>query len=216
MELDLMHQIYQAAGAWLLGIAAGAYYDVLRTIRRRTKKRAATTALDIIFWIGLAGALFAQTMTMGRGEVRIFMLVTNALGTLVYFLVLSGPVLFVLGKILDKVLKITKFIREPICKIWAKGKKLAKREKDDFKNFANHCIIRYTHLHNTKRSAKKGGEQLAQKGEHIYQTGSTGTGRLRGVQSGQPPRANRGRESGEGHHGRNRRRVDARKRHHRE
>ena len=116
MELDIAHQIYQTATAWLLGIFAGFYYDVLKTLRRRfaagqgARASRATLFFDALFWLGLALAIFGQTMTAGGGSVRIFMLVVNLLGALVYFRFLSPPTLAVLGKLLDVVLKFLLFI----------------------------------------------------------------------------------------------------------
>jgi len=212
MELDLMYQIYQASSALLLGLAAGLYYDVLKLVRRAGKRASGGTALfDLLFWLGLALALFVQTMTMGRGMVRIFMLVTNALGALLYFLTLSETALFLLEKILYFILVIT----APVYKICAKGKNVVRKEKEVFKNWIKHYIMKYIHLHNPKRCKKKRterGEQIAQKSKHIYQTSCVGGGRLRGVQSDRSPRADRKRKRGQNSPLRGRGRADLGKR----
>jgi len=199
MELDLAHQVYQASSALLLGLMAGLYYDVLKTFRRRVGRRGATLFLDLLFWLGLFAALFAQTMTTGLGEVRIFMLVTNLLGSLLYFLVFSSSILFFLKKTLDKLLRFFHFTTTPIRIIWLKGKKIAKQWKEDFQNRVKHYIIikDYVTMKNFAPGRGEGGGQVeGQKGKHIYETGGTGAGRLRGRQSDRSPRANRARKRG--------------------
>jgi len=198
MELNLMFQVYQAATSLLVGLGAGLYYDLLKTIRRRVGRGGATLLLDLLFWLGLAPLLFVQTMTMGQGGVRIFMLVTNALGALLYFLVFSRGILFLLEKGLDKMLKIVWFITSPARKIWAKGKNVAKCCKRGFKNWIWHCIItKYMKVKKFGIEKREGEDRLEQqKGKHIYEAGGVGLGRLRGLQSGRPPRSNRERKRG--------------------
>jgi hypothetical protein len=159
--------------------------------------RGVTLLFDLLFWLAVAPALFVQTMTMGQGGFRIFMLVTNAMGALLYFLVFSGAILFLLGKILDKILKLVRFILVPIFKIWSKGKKLMKRWRKDFQNLTKHCIVVNESINIRKFMPKRkvGGEQVeAQKGKHIYEAGGVGAGRLRGVQPSRAPRADRARK----------------------
>lgn len=190
-----MHQIHQAGSALLLGLIAGLYYDLLKTIRRHG---GGTMLFDLLFWLAVAITLFIQTMTMGQGRVRIFMLVVNAIGALLYFLMLSKPVLEILSKVLDKVLQFAKVIMSPIRKTWAKGRKVAKRSKEGFQNRVKRHIIETDFIRKRNLSAKAdkaGGEQVAQKGRHIYQVGGIGADTLRGVQSGQSSRADRNSKS---------------------
>jgi len=207
MELDIIHQVYQAGTALLLGLAAGLYYDILKTIRCCKKRTAGGTIFfDLLFWLGLAIALFFQTMTTGRGVVRIFMLVTNALGAWLYFLALSKAVLFLLGKMLC----FLWIMASPICKIWAKGKNIAKKGEGGFKNWVKCYIIKKIHLHNTKSPMRKKegqGEWVAEKSKYIYKTGSVGFGCLRRVQSDRSARTDRERKRGRGRPGRSRGRA---------
>ena len=206
-----MHQIHQASSAWLLGLLAGLYYDALKTLRRRIKRSGVTLLFDLLFWLGLALAIFTQTMTLGEGGVRIFMLATNAIGALLYFLVLSESALFLLGKILDMLLKMFRFLTCPLRKIWAKGKSCAKRRKEDFENWVNYYIIKLDYVTRFRKfgRGKSGSEQVeTQKGRYIYEAGSASAGRLRGVQPDGSPRTNRGRKGRFGRLGRGRKRAD--------
>lgn len=76
--------------AAVLGLAAGAVYDLLRLIRlRRLRNRRLTHALDGLFVaaVTLTAAWFA--LRVGQGELRLVMLSAMALGALVYALALS-------------------------------------------------------------------------------------------------------------------------------
>lgn len=207
-----MHQVHQALHAWLMGLLAGLYYDLLKTLRRRIRRRGVTRFLDLLFWMGLALALFIQTMTMGDGEVRIFMLVTNGLGALLYFLVLSGPVLLLLGKCLDIMMKIIQLVLRPVHAIWLKGRSFAKVCKDGFKNWVKYYIIRHIHKIRVRNCAQKrmeAGQVAAQKGRYFYETGSASASRLRGIQPDGPPRTDRERKRDPGRLGRGRKRTGA-------
>jgi len=215
MEVGFQLQIYQASSSWLLGLSIGLYYDLLKTVRRRIGGRGVTLLFDLLFWLTVALALFVQTITVGQGGFRIFMVVTNALGALLYFWVLSGPISALLRNGLDKLLKFIYFITAPVRKIWEKGKNIAKKYKKDFKNRVKQCIMVYDSIdiRRTMRKKRKGGGLVEeQKGKHFYETSDTGTGRLRGVQPDRPSRADRTRQRGRDGLGRDRGRTGSGKR----
>ena len=201
-------QLYQASTAFLFGIAAGFYYDFLKAIRRRSASRGLTLLADILFWIALATALFVQTMTLGRGQLRLFMLIANALGLGMYFFALSPPVLFVLNKVLDYVLKILHLIGAPLRKIWAKCKKVSEKVKKDFQKLDKRCTIRYDGLSCERKQAfrKKTGGDFAegQEGKYFYEIGGAGDSGVRRSHTGGSARANRRRKRKSGGHGRGR------------
>ena len=202
-----MHQVHQALYAWLMGLLAGLYYDFLKTLRRRIRRRGVTRVLDLLFWMGLALALFVQTLTMGDGEVRIFMLVTNGLGALLYFLVLSGLVLFLLGKGLDILMKIARLIVRPARAIWAKGRSFVKVCKEGFKNWVKYYIIRHIHKIRVRNCAQKRMEAKqveTQKGRYLYETSGAAAGRVRGIQPDGSPRTDRERKRDPSRFGRGR------------
>ena len=76
--------------AAVLGLAAGAVYDLLRVVRlRRRRNRRLTHALDGLFVAALALVSLWFALRVGQGELRLFMLSAMALGALVYALALS-------------------------------------------------------------------------------------------------------------------------------
>ena len=76
--------------AAVLGLAAGALYDLLRVVRlRRRRNRRLTHALDGLFVAALALVSLWFALRVGQGELRLFMLSAMALGALVYALALS-------------------------------------------------------------------------------------------------------------------------------
>jgi len=183
MELDMSFQLYQASSALLLGLSIGLFYDFLKAIRRRAGGAKLTFFTDILFWLSVATALFVQTMTVGRGELRIFMQVANAGGALLYFLVLSPAVLLVWGGFLDELLKILRIIGAPARAIWAEVKKVLKILKKDFQKMEKQCTIKRRRLRSEEKSAlqdEAGGELLErQRGKYFYQTGGAGADRIR-------------------------------------
>ena len=79
--------------AAVLGLAAGALYDLLRVVRlRRRRNRRLTHALDGLFVAALALVSLWFALRVGQGELRLFMLSAMALGALVY--ALAGRPLF--------------------------------------------------------------------------------------------------------------------------
>ena len=73
--------------AAVLGLAAGAVYDLLRVVRlRRRRNRRLTHALDGLFVAALALVSLWFALRVGQGELRLFMLSAMALGALVYAL----------------------------------------------------------------------------------------------------------------------------------
>jgi len=198
MELGISLQLYQGATALLIGMGAGLYYDLLKTLRRGRGRRAVVTFFDLLYWLGLVFVLFLQTMIVGLGLVRLFMLVANVLGAGLYFMALSGAVCFVLGKILDGLSQIIRFFAAPVRKLWSKGKKVANGVKKDFIKWGKHNIIltNYAHFRRRRRmrDGKGGGSDAAQKGKYFYEAGGVGPGHLRLGELDRSTRADRGRE----------------------
>ena len=168
MELTISLQLYQASTAFLFGFVAGVFYDILKTIRQRLKR---TVFFDILFWLILAIALFAQTMTTGQGDVRIFMLVINFGGAAVYFLTLSTKTRQVLDKMADLFVWFGLFLTKPIRIIWLKSRNWIGRHKKGFQNQVKHYIINmyfYRKMKKQKNKDKVGGEINAQKEKRQY------------------------------------------------
>lgn len=104
--------------AAVLGLAAGAVYDLLRLIRlRRRRNRRLTHALDGLFVaaVMLTAAWFA--LRVGQGELRLVMLSAMALGALVYALALSPLLLPLWDFWLSAAAATARLLLTPVC--WA-------------------------------------------------------------------------------------------------
>ena len=186
MELAVSFQLYQGSTALLLGFAAGLFYDVLRTIRHRIRRKAGALCLDILYWLTLGIALFAQTMIIGQGFLQVFMLLANFCGGLLYFFVLSAVVCRALGAVADQLVRISLFLTKPMHIIWSKGRKWTGRHKKGFQKRMKHYIIRVDIYRKAKKKKKReltGGEGSAQKQkrkrQHLHKAGRIGSHHLR-------------------------------------
>jgi hypothetical protein len=101
VEITVSRQALEAAAALLLGAGAGAFYDILRVIRRRLPLKIVTAACDLIFSLAAFAALFLLGMTLGGGRARALLCVLAVLGGALYFLVLSRPALYFMEGIAD-------------------------------------------------------------------------------------------------------------------
>lgn len=183
MENPISLQLYQAGIALLFGFTAGLLYDILKTIRQCVRYKRASTFFDVVYWLILSLALFTQTMTAGQGILRIFMLLLNIGGGMLYFLSLSASVRLVLRGIAEKIMLFSTFLTKPVRQIWSKGKKFAGKRRKDFQNRVKHYIIKTNYCLKVKKRKKKeqsGGEINAQKkGQYLYETSRIGSRRLR-------------------------------------
>ena len=195
MELGISLQAYQAATAWLFGMGIGICYDILKAFRLVFLKGKRGIFLDILFSLMLLVALLFQGMYLGRGSLRIFMLLANFLGLLVYFRVLSVYVLLVLEKVLVKVLKIVQFILGPIAKICAKSRKVYIMQKRAFQKRLKQYIIEnqtWFWLGKKRKKQQEGTTVEKQRGKHYYQTSRSGLCNVPGRHANRFTRTNRG------------------------
>lgn len=209
MELAVSFQLYQASAALLLGVAAGLFYDVLRIIRHRIRRKAVTVSLDMLYWLALAIALFAQTMIVGHGFLQMFLLLANCGGAVVYFIILSAPVLRILGAVVDTLVWISLFLTKPMRKIWSKGRKWTGRHKKGFQNRVKQYIINlhfYPNM-NVRKKDRAGGERSAQKKKRKHsdknsdKSGRTGFRHLHIDYADRPPQSDRERRRSKGANG---------------
>lgn len=100
----------------LLGIGIGLVYDMLRALRWHFScGRAATAALDAVFWIVLTAGLFEFGLVFAAGQPRLFVLVGAICGASLYFMLLSSAVLLVLTAMLCAA-----------ARVWSAGKAAAR------------------------------------------------------------------------------------------
>ena len=76
---------------WALafGLLCGAWYDFLRALRLKGKKRWVESLLDILFCLSCTAGCLSFALRLG-GELRLFVLLGVGLGAGVYFLLVRG------------------------------------------------------------------------------------------------------------------------------
>ena len=89
MSTTVAGQLHALIGALLLGVAAGAWYDLLRGLRHRLTHTAATVVLDLLFWLVSTAALFLWSISAGDGQVQYSVCAAVLLGGAGYFRFLS-------------------------------------------------------------------------------------------------------------------------------
>ena len=86
MELEVKRQLLQLVAAYAAGLGLGVIYDVLRAIRRRL---GLNWFFDLLFVGALGFVLFTLGMSVGDGELNLFMAGFAALGFYTYMRLLS-------------------------------------------------------------------------------------------------------------------------------
>ena len=89
MEVSLAGQAQAFLGALVLGGGMGLVYDLFRLFRLRLPVRALGALLDLIYWPLGVCALFIYAVAAGDGEVRLYLMLGIALGSLCYFRLFS-------------------------------------------------------------------------------------------------------------------------------
>ena len=118
MENPISGQLIEAAATLLTGLALGLVYDVFRVLRERARLLLLPLALDALFCLLTASALFLRGMGPGRGELRLYMPVVCALGALVYFALFGGAVRASLRRGLDALKAAAIFLLRTIKKFF--------------------------------------------------------------------------------------------------
>ncbi len=99
----------------LLGGALGLCFDFLRTIRLLLPHKVWMTALeDILFLFLWAASLAAFSVALAKGDLRIYYIVGNLLGFLLYRVTLGNPILRIFSRILGAIFGILGKIFRPV------------------------------------------------------------------------------------------------------
>lgn len=110
MEIQVRLQLVQLAVSFASGTALGAFYDVLRVIRRRSGKN---VLADILFSLAALAVLFVLGMSIGGGALNWAMAVFAALGFGFYMAVFSGMLLRALNRLADMLEKLVNVCMKP-------------------------------------------------------------------------------------------------------
>ena len=82
MELYIRLQVQTIAAALALGAAAVLVYELLRTVRLNRRRRWVTHLTDGVYVLAVFWALLRFTLSIGQGELRLYVLPCAALGAL--------------------------------------------------------------------------------------------------------------------------------------
>lgn len=152
----------------LLGAGLALLYDALRALRRRLRCRALLTpALDTLYSLVLLAALAAYAQRVGMGELRLYALLTAALGGTLTFLLLS-PLLRPLWDFwADCLAAVLRLLHAPLLCVKKYYGKLHKLAKKHFLFLRRSLIIedyRHTARHARRAAERKGGAAHGKKG----------------------------------------------------
>ena len=82
--------VHEQLLAFFLALLAGAsfafVYDLFAAVRKRVRSRFSAAALDGIYCLCAAAALFFLTLSLGNGRPRLYLLLAIVLGAALYFL----------------------------------------------------------------------------------------------------------------------------------
>lgn len=97
-------QLVALAGAFLVGLALGLLYDLIRPVRRRAPAWL-EYLLDLFYCALFTITVFLCARLLSQGQLRFFLLFVNGLGAFCYFQVLSRPIRALFG-LIERLLSI--------------------------------------------------------------------------------------------------------------
>lgn len=118
----LINQVNSFAATVVIGVAAGFCYDYYRVVRGTLRLRKVGTLVgDVLFWLLTTALVFLMLLLGNWGEMRLYVLIGLALGSLVYFWLFSGSVrrilqlkFFLLKKTWDLLVRVLLLFRTAI------------------------------------------------------------------------------------------------------
>ncbi len=124
--------------AILLGMVLGAFYDAFRFLRVMIKSPSAVILIEDALYFAVAAFIsFSFMLQLTDGEIRIFVLIGEALGAVLYINTV-GEILFRIYKSVARVIKkvltrVLGLISIPLRKIFQFIRKIIKKTKEKFK-----------------------------------------------------------------------------------
>lgn len=132
MKISVAEQAVVFTGAVVLGLGVGVLYDLMRLLRRHVRLPLLGSVLDLLFWSITTIALFCFVVSVGDGEVRIYVLLAVLGGAVAYFLSLSAWILSLGELLVDGLAALFRCVLMPIRLSGRIIKKIRKKLKNLF------------------------------------------------------------------------------------
>lgn len=121
MQNGVMIELTVFGGAGAAGVLLAFVYDLFRLKRRIVRTRPLFVHIeDILYWLCAAIILFLSSYILSSGETRNYFFAGSILGSLVYFGILSRPVLWLLTAVVRLILwpfnEILRFLK-PVFRV---------------------------------------------------------------------------------------------------
>ena len=124
MELYIRLQLQTMGAAFGLGCGAMLVYDLLRTVRLARRRRAVTHVTDLLYVLAVGWALLRFALSIGRGELRLYVLPCAALGAFFSLKVLAPIFRPVWRFWLEAAVQMGRYLWRPVQLFWHVCKKV--------------------------------------------------------------------------------------------
>lgn len=116
--LTIHEELLLFLGSVLLGCALEMLFDLFRAFRLIIPHKTAAAALeDILFMLIWAGAVVCFTSVFAKGDLRIFYIIGNIIGFILWRVTIGNPLVRLLSKILNAFVKLLKWLLSPMTKL---------------------------------------------------------------------------------------------------
>lgn len=186
IDISLSQQFMEVAATLLMGLALGCLYDIFRLIRQHRGGVFIPVLCDVLFCLFAAAALFVHGMTVGEGELRLYMPFLALCGAILYFFIFGAEFRSIFRKIAGVISKIVRWILKPLKKVAHHIKKYF----ENLKNIFSRLKKRFTIIANNVQIAAKrkkskntlpleGSQDEVHKIRHTYEDSDFGVDRIR-------------------------------------
>ena len=175
MKIEVAQQTMLFLQSCLLGIVLGFVYDIFRILRLALKSGVVVIFIeDILFWSMSAVVTFLFMLTENSGQLRVFVLLGECIGAVVYYLTVGALIMKISKAIIEAVKKllhilyrifIYPFVRlggaicRRVAKIYKKTRINNKKVQNNVKfSLKHHHILLYNLMSGNKQKARKNSE----------------------------------------------------------
>jgi spore cortex biosynthesis protein YabQ len=149
-----MYELSVFGGAGAAGVLIAFLYDLFRLKRRIIRTRPFLVhAEDILYWLCASVILFLFSYVLSSGETRVYFYVGAFIGALLYFSILSEPVLWLLSTTIKILVwpfcEIFRFLRPVFDIIHIRCRKLTGKLKSRASSELCRAVVNCHRLRNT-------------------------------------------------------------------